>query len=192
MDILGLPLQEWCILWKSRSWVCSPFCQEPGHQCSRDHGDWQTGPACQDEAALVSHGTCIKMCMELRFILQPVAWYTSRGQGSPLWSPDPVFYSQRLSVWSLAGNLLWYRCSHLWWLCCAKQIVQQPASIWERKEDGPVVLGGLCGHREWVVREFVVACRVRLDEDGVRASPLLPVNDWSEPPWSVGLVVDGQ
>ena len=55
-----------------------------------------------------------------------------------------------------------------------------------------MVLGGLCGHREWMVGEFVVACRVGLDEDGVRASPLLPVDDWSEPPWSVGLVVDGQ
>ena len=54
------------------------------------------------------------------------------------------------------------------------------------------MLGGLCGHREWMVGEFVVACRVRLNEDGVRASPLLPVDDWSESPWSVGLVVDGQ
>ena len=55
-----------------------------------------------------------------------------------------------------------------------------------------MVFGGLCGHCEWVVGEFIVACRVRLNEDGVRASPLLPVYDRSESPWSVGLVVDGQ
>ena len=70
--------------------------------------------------------------------------------------------------------------------------MQQSATIRVREEDGPVVFGALCGHCEWVVGELVVAGRFRSDEDGVGTSPLLPVDDWSESPRSVGVVADGQ
>ena len=82
----------------------------------------------------------------------------------------------------LAGNLSKIRRSGIWRLCRALEVVEESVSIGEWKEDRAMVLGSVRRHCEWVVGQLIVAGGVGVDGEGVRASPLLATDDWTQSP----------
>ena len=89
-----------------------------------------------------------------------------------------------------AGYLLRYLGRHFRRISSSQEVAQESIPVWKREKDGAMVLVGLSGHSEWVVGEFVVAVRAGVDEDRVRSGPLVSVDDRSQSPGSVRLVVD--
>lgn len=108
----------------------------------------------------------------------------------PLWSSQPVFHRQHLSVGGLTWDLLHYGRHILRRLSRAHEVVQQPRPVRLREEDRAVMLLLFCGHGHRLISELVVASLAGLYAESVWACPVLTIYDRVQEPGRMGLVVN--